>query len=55
MKWRPSITPTALTGYDSKLLPKLLCSVLLADVRDEISAILSHDDKGDYEQETLDV
>ncbi|MDE0836940.1 MAG: DUF2220 family protein [Akkermansiaceae bacterium] len=55
MKWRPGITPVALTGYDRKLLPKLLCSVLLADVRDEISAILSHDDKGDYEQETLDV
>ena len=55
MKWRPGITPVALTAYDRKLLPKLLCSVLLADVRDEISAILSHDDKGDYEQETLDV
>lgn len=53
MKWRPGKSPAPLGAYDRKLLPKLLDSPLLEDVREEIAAILLHDDKGDYEQETL--
>ena len=52
MKWRPGTTPAPLTGNDRNLLPKLLSCDLLADVRNEITAILEHNDKGDYEQET---
>lgn len=53
MQWRPGKSPVPLGAYDRKLLPKLLDSPVLEDVREEISAILLHDDKGDYEQETL--
>ncbi len=53
MKWRVGKSPTPLGAYDRKLLPKLLTAHLLADVREEIAAILHHNDKGDYEQETL--
>lgn len=53
MKWRPSAMPSPLTAYDRKLLPKLLDSLLLADVREEIAHIALHNDRGDFEQETL--
>ena len=53
MKWRPSATPSPLTPYDRKLLPKLLDSPLLADVRTEITHIAERKDRGDFEQETL--
>ena len=54
MKWRPGNIPAPLTAYDQKLLPKLLVNDLLADVREEIRAILMHNDKGNYEQETCE-
>ncbi len=53
MKWRPAAKPSPLTSYDRQLLPKLLENPLLTDVRDEIALILQHEDRGDYEQETL--
>jgi hypothetical protein len=53
MKWRPGKIPSPLSAYDRKHLPKLLSSERLQDVRAEIAAILSNDDKGDYEQESL--
>jgi hypothetical protein len=53
MKWRPSATPSPLTPYDRKLLPKLLISPLLADVRQEIAMIVEKQDRGDFEQETI--
>ncbi|MDP3851697.1 MAG: DUF2220 family protein [Luteolibacter sp.] len=53
MKWRPSATPSPLTPYDRKLLPKLLDSPLLADVRPEIAMIVEKQDRGDFEQETI--
>lgn len=53
MNWRPGKSPNPLTAYDRKILPNLLSNNLLADVRDEIASILTHNDKGDYEQETL--
>ncbi len=55
MHWRPGKMPTPLGTYDLGILPKLLDSPLLEDVRQEIAAILLHNDKGDYEQETLPV
>ena len=53
MKWRPGKIPSPLSAYDRKHLPKLLSSERLQDVRAEIAAILSNNDKGDYEQESL--
>ena len=53
MKWRPAATPSPLIPYDRKLLPKLLDSPLLSDVRPEISHIIERNDRGDFEQETL--
>lgn len=53
MKWRPGKSPAPLGAYDRMLLPKLMDSPLLEDVRQEIAAIHLHNDKGDYEQETL--
>ncbi len=53
MQWRPGGQPSPLTPYDRQLLPKLLVEPLLADVRAEIQAIAEHNDRGDFEQETL--
>jgi hypothetical protein len=53
MKWRPAATPSPLTPYDRKLLPKLLESPLLTDARPEIATIAEKNDRGDFEQETL--
>jgi hypothetical protein len=53
MKWRPAKKPSPLTPYDRKVLPKLLESPLLADVRPEIALIVEKNDRGDFEQETL--
>ena len=53
MGWRPGVRPNPLTAYDRQLLPKLLASPLLADVRPHIAAIATHQDRGDFEQETL--
>lgn len=53
MNWRPAATPSPLTPYDHKLLPKLLEAPLLADVRPEIATIAEKNDRGDFEQETL--
>ena len=55
MKWRPAATPSPLTPYDLKLLDKLLVAPLLADLRSEIDIINELGDRGDYEQETLEV
>lgn len=53
MSWRPAARPVPPTPYDRKLLPKLLASALLADARPHLAAILDHQDRGDFEQETL--
>ncbi|GAA5123226.1 hypothetical protein JIN84_11105 [Luteolibacter yonseiensis] len=53
MKWRPASKPRPLTPYDRNLLEKLLAAPLLADVRSEIQRIADHQDRGDFEQETL--
>ena len=53
MKWRKTQTPSPLTPFDRKLLPKLLSEPLLADVWQEIQIIHKRMDRGDYEQETL--
>jgi Uncharacterized protein conserved in bacteria C-term(DUF2220) len=53
MKWRPASRPSPLTPYDLKLLEKLLASLLLSDVREEIRSIAERGDRGDFEQETL--
>ena len=53
MKYRTSATRSPLTPYDRQLLPKLIATPLLADVRPEIEKILERQDRGDFEQETL--
>ena len=53
MKWRPMGVPSPLTPFDQKLLDKLLSARLLNDVRNEILHMANHDDRGNYEQETL--
>ncbi len=55
MKWRPSSVPSPLTPYDQKLLEKLLPAPLLSDVSDEIRIIGERQDRGDFEQETLEI
>ncbi|MFT4175869.1 MAG: DUF2220 family protein [Luteolibacter sp.] len=52
MKWRAG-RKSELTKYDLALLPKLLASDALEDVRGEIAAILEKEDHGDFEQESL--
>jgi len=54
MKWRAAATPSPLTPFDRKLLEKLLSAPLLADVRLEICIIQERQDRGDFEQETLE-
>jgi hypothetical protein len=53
MAWRAAGELRPLTPYDRALLPRLLTSPLLADVREEIARIEVLGDRGDYEQETL--
>jgi hypothetical protein len=53
MKWRSASKPQPLTPYDRGLLDRLLTAPLLADVRNEIQEIVDHQDRGDFEQETL--
>ena len=53
MRWRPAAVPVPLNRFDLQLLPKLLAAPLLADVRQEISAMAAGGDRGDFEQETL--
>lgn len=53
MKWRPASSPRPLTEFDRKLLDRLGSSELLADVRQEILAMVQAGDRGDFEQETL--
>lgn len=52
MRWRAGERPSPLTPFDLKLLPNLLASPLLADLRSEIAAIVERQDRGDFEQET---
>lgn len=53
MQWRPATLRQPLTPHDLTLLPKLLASPLLADVKEEIGAMVQNDDRGAYEQESL--
>ena len=53
MRWRAGARPSPLTPYDILLLPKLLTDPCLADVRPEMELIAAHQDRGDFEQETL--
>ena len=53
MNWRPAAKPNPLTPYDRQLLPRLIASPLLADVRAEIESASAQKDRGDFEQETL--
>ncbi len=53
MRWRAATGKVPLTPYDQKLLPRLLESELLTDVRGELGRIASRGDRGDFEQETL--
>jgi hypothetical protein len=53
MNYRTGGPHRPLTPYDQQLLPKLLATPLLADVRPEIEAVLKRQDRGDFEQETL--
>lgn len=53
MYWRPAATANPLTPHDRQLLPKLLAAPLLADVHPQLAHIAEHQDRGDFEQETL--
>lgn len=53
MRFRTSEAIRPLTPYDSQLLPKLLVSPLLDDVRAELEYIKARQDRGNFEQETL--
>ncbi len=53
MRWRPSAEPSPLTPYDRQLLPGLIASPQLADVRAELAQIAARGDRGDFEQESL--
>jgi hypothetical protein len=53
MRWRAGARASPLTPYDILLLPKLLADPRLADVRPEMKLIAAHQDRGDFEQETL--
>jgi hypothetical protein len=53
MRWRAGARPSPLTPYDLKLLPSLLDSPLLVDLRSEMESIAARRDRGDFEQETL--
>jgi hypothetical protein len=53
MKWRPASSPRPLTEFDRKLLDRLGSSDRLADVRQDILAMVQAGDRGGFEQETL--
>lgn len=53
MTWRAAQEKVPLTPYDQRMLPKLLESKLLTDVRGEIDAMAAGKDRGNFEQETL--
>ena len=53
MKFRIGTTRNPLTPYDQLLLPKLLTTALLDDVRQELESIMEQQDRGNFEQETL--
>ena len=53
MRWRPASGEVPLTPYDQRLLPKLLESGFLTDVRGELEIMATNKDRGDFEQETL--
>jgi Uncharacterized protein conserved in bacteria C-term(DUF2220) len=53
MRFRISKTFSPLTPYDRQLLPRLLTTPLLTDVRSELRSIVENQDRGDFEQETL--
>jgi hypothetical protein len=54
MKWRAGdAAGCPLTPYDRRILPQLLATTLLADVRPEIAGISDSGDRGNFEQETL--
>ncbi|MCU0748574.1 MAG: hypothetical protein MUF13_03410 [Akkermansiaceae bacterium] len=55
MKWRPAEVKVPLTPYDKKLLERLITSTLLDDVRGEIRMMMDQNDRGDFEQETLEM
>lgn len=54
MDWRPGATSNPLTPHDRSLLKRLLTNPLLSDVREQLETIVTADDRGDYEQETLE-
>lgn len=49
---RKAPTPVPLTEYDRKILPNLLTSPFLTDLRPHIQHLIHHQDKGIFEQET---
>ena len=53
MKFRARATRSPLTAYDRQLLPKLLAAPQLADLRAELECLVAHQDRGDFEQESL--
>jgi len=53
MNWRAASGKVPLTPYDQKLLPKLLESKSLTDMRRQLEIMVSNEDRGDFEQETL--
>ena len=55
MKWRPAKLKVPLTNYDRKLLEKLISAPLLVDVMEEIRNMSDRKDRGDFEQETLEM
>jgi hypothetical protein len=55
MRWRPAAQPSPLTEVDRGLLPGLIASPLLQDCRAEMEIMMSKNDRGDFEQESLGV
>lgn len=49
---RTAPLPVPLTEYDRKILPKLLTSPFLTDLRPHIETLIHRQDKGLFEQET---
>lgn len=55
MRWRSKTQPSPLTEVDRKLLPELIASPLLQDCRGEMEIMMTRNDRGDFEQESLGV
>ena len=55
MKWRPAKVNVPLTNQDRRLLEKLSSSPILEDVMGEIRMMIERDDRGEFEQETLEM